>query len=107
MDGIVTIGDVKVGDMLERGKPVVEIAAQQGFRFEAAVPSEEVGHLQVGMLARIKLDAYDYQRYGTVAGTVDSVSPDSSAPVGEGAVTYTVKIVLLSDELGVGTTAAM
>ncbi len=44
MDGIVTIGDVKVGDILERGKPVVEIAAQKGFHFEAAVPSEEVGH---------------------------------------------------------------
>ena len=102
MDGIVTIGDVKVGDILEQGKPVVEIAAQQGFHFEAAVPSEDVGHLQEGMPARIKLDAYDYQRYGTVAGTTVSISPDSSAPVGEGAVTYTVKIVLQSDELGRG-----
>jgi hypothetical protein len=31
MDGVVTMGDVKVGDILERGKPVIEIAEQQQF----------------------------------------------------------------------------
>jgi multidrug resistance efflux pump len=102
MDGIVTIGDLKVGDILERGKPVIEIAEQRGFRFEAAVPSEEVGHLQVGLPARVKLDAYDYQRYGTVAGAVVSVSPDSSVPAGQGPTTYLVKIELAGDKLGRG-----
>lgn len=101
-DGIVTTGDVKVGDLLERGKPVVEIAAQQGFRFEAVVPSEEVGHLQIAMPARIKLDAYDYQRYGTVAGTVVFISPDSGVPTGQGMVTYLVRIALAGDEVGRG-----
>ena len=40
---IVTMGDVKVGDVLDRSKPgrLVEIAEQQGFRFE--VESEELG----------------------------------------------------------------
>ena len=102
MDGIVTTGDVKVGDTLERGKPVVEIAEQKGFRFEAAVPSEEVGHLQVGMPARIKLDAYDYQRYGTVAGTVVFISPDSGVPEGQQATLYLVRIELEGEELGRG-----
>jgi HlyD family secretion protein len=102
IDGIVTTGDVKVGDLLERGKPVVEVAAQQGFHFEAAVPSEEVGHLRVGMPARIKLDAYDYQRYGTVAGTVVFVAPDSGMPAGQHTATYLVKIQLEGEELGRG-----
>jgi multidrug resistance efflux pump len=100
MDGIVTIGDVKVGDILERGKPVMEIAAQQGFRFEVAVPSEDVGHLRLGMPARIKLDAYDYQRYGTVVGTVTFISPDSGVPTGQGPATYLVRIDLDGGELG-------
>lgn len=102
MDGIVTIGDVKVGDILERGKPVVEIAQQQGFRFEVAVPSEDVGHLRLGMPARIKLDAYDYQRYGTAAGMVVFIAPDSTVPTGQGTVTFLVKIELERDELGRG-----
>jgi hemolysin D len=102
MDGIVTAGDVKVGDTLERGKPVVEIAGQNGFRFEAAVPSGEVGHLRVGMPARIKLDAYDYQRYGTVAGTVVFISPDSEVPEKEPTARYVMKIQLEKEELGRG-----
>jgi len=102
IDGIVTAGDIKVGDFLERGKLVVEIAEQQGFRFEAAVPSEDVGQLQVGMPARIKLDAYDYQRYGTVAGTVVFLSPDSGTGDGHHPATYLVKIALAATELGRG-----
>jgi HlyD family secretion protein len=102
MDGIVTAGDVKVGDTIERGKPIVEIAPQNGFRFEAAVPSEEVGQLRVGMPARIKLDAYDYQRYGTVAGTVVFISPDSELPDKEPVARYVVRIELEAEELGRG-----
>jgi HlyD family secretion protein len=93
---------VKVGDLLERGKSIVEIAAQQGFRFEATVPSEDVGHLRVGMPARIKLDAYDYQRYGTVAGTVVFLSPDSGTGNAPQVATYLVKIELTGNELGHG-----
>ena len=51
---------------------------------------------------RIKLDAYNYQQYGTVSGTVRFLSPDSDAGGAERAVTYTVKIALASGELGRG-----
>jgi multidrug efflux pump subunit AcrA (membrane-fusion protein) len=100
--GVVTAGDVKVGDLLEPGKPVLEIAEQHGFRFELVVPTEEVGHLQVGMTVRIKLDAYDYQRYGTLAGTVCFVSPDSGGPGEARAGAYVVRIEVDGDAVGRG-----
>jgi multidrug resistance efflux pump len=102
IDGVVIKGDVKLGDILEPGKPVLELARQEGFLFEGSVPSEEVGHLKVGMAARIKLDAYNYQQYGTVSGTVQFLSPDSGREGEERTVTYTVRIALASDELGRG-----
>jgi multidrug resistance efflux pump len=103
LDGVVTQGDVKVGDLLEAGKPVVEIAEQEGFRFEATVPSEEVAHLRVGMPVRVKLDAYDYQKYGTIQGTVCFVSPDSTVPEKEKApVHYVVRIELKDSAVGRG-----
>jgi RTX toxin transport system membrane fusion protein len=102
MDGLVIAGDVKVGEFLTYGKTVMEIAAQQGFRFEVAVPSEEVSHLQVGMPARVKLDAYDYQRYGTAAGTVVFIAPDSGVSGGQLAAVYLVKIQLAGAEVGIG-----
>jgi multidrug resistance efflux pump len=102
VDGIVISGDVKVGDVLETGKAVVEIAQQAGFRFEATVPSEDVAHLRVGLAARIKLDAYDYQRYGTLDGTVCFLSPDSEIGEAQKLATYTVRIALPRDVVGRG-----
>jgi multidrug resistance efflux pump len=101
-DGVVTRGDIKVGDLLEPGKPVVEIAAQQGFSFEAAVSTEDAAHLRVGMPARVKLDAYDYQKYGTLSGTVCFVSPDSEEAEGQRPARYIVRIALDGDEVGRG-----
>src|SRR5207237_4640258 len=102
LDGVITAGEVKVGDLLEPGKSVVEIAEGKGFRFELAVPTEEVGRLQIGMRARVKLDAFDYQRYGTVEGTVCFISPDSGVPKGQQAAFYTVRIAIEGDEVGRG-----
>ena len=99
IDGVVVKGDVKLGDVLEPGKPALELARQEGFLFEGSVPSEEVGHLNVGMAARIKLDAYNYQQYGTIGGTVQFLSPDSGREGEERTVTYIVRIALSSDEL--------
>ena len=97
-----TSGDVKVGDVLEAGKPVVELAQQGGFLYEAMVPSEDVGRLRLGLPARIKLDAYDYQRYGTLAGTVCFIAPDSVAPEGRHKAVFIVRIALAGDEVGRG-----
>jgi multidrug efflux pump subunit AcrA (membrane-fusion protein) len=102
MDGVVISGDVKVGDLLAPGKAVAEIAEQKGFLFEASVPTEEVGHLRVGMPARLRLDAYDYQKYGTLQGTVTFVSPDSGINEGQKAAFYLVRIALHGDEVGRG-----
>src|SRR5262249_27405029 len=98
MDGVITRGDVKVGDILESGKTVVEIAEEKGFRFEMAVPSEEVSHLRPGLPARIPLDAFDYQKYGTLDGTVTYISPDSGVTEGQ-KTTYTVRIDVEGEEL--------
>ena len=102
IDGVVTAGEVKVGDLLEQGKSFAEVAEQAGYRFEVSVPSEEVGRLRLGMPARVKLDAYDYQRYGTVDGSVCFIAPDSGQPEGGRAASFTVRIELRGDTVGRG-----
>jgi multidrug resistance efflux pump len=101
IDGVVVSGDLKADEILEAGKVVAEIAVQKGFRFEATVPSEEVGHLQEGMPVRIKLDPFDYQKYGTLEGMVCFLSPDSKVLEQRG-VFYTVKIDLEREEVARG-----
>ena len=103
MDGIITRRDAEPGAILEPGRPVLEIARQDGFRFEAEIPSEEVGHLRPGMPARIKLDAFDFQTYGSLEGNVCFISPDSGVSDGRKGAVYTVKIALSRNEVGRGT----
>jgi multidrug resistance efflux pump len=106
IDGVVAWADVKVGELVPQGKVILEVAEEKGFIFEAVVPSEEIGLLKVGMTARVKLDAFDYQKYGVVPGVVQFISPDSGvaqapAPAtGKGGQTpfYIVRIALESDE---------
>jgi multidrug resistance efflux pump len=100
--GVVTTGDIKAGDTLEAGKPVLEIAEQSGFRFEVAVPADEMEGIQVGMPVRIRLDAYDYQRYGTLPGVVQYISADSLVDDEQKAVVYLVKVEVDSREIGRG-----
>jgi multidrug resistance efflux pump len=97
--GVVTTTPVKVGDVLSAGKPVVEIADGDGFRFEATLPTADVGEIRPGMPVQIKLDAYDYQRYGVLTGTVESISPDAVVPEGQQAPVYLVRIALDGHEV--------
>jgi multidrug resistance efflux pump len=105
VNGSVTSLDVHVGDVVEAGEPLLAVAEQRGFRIDVAVLSADVGHLSVGMPVRVKLDAYDYQKYGTVAGRVAFVSPDSliEHDQSNGSMpTYLVKIALDVDHVGGG-----
>jgi multidrug resistance efflux pump len=95
VSGQITVGEVKVGDLIESGKPVFAIAQDSGFRVDAAVSTADVARIQVGMKARVKLDAFDYQRYGVLEGTVYWISPDSE--VKEQAAYYLVKVRLERD----------
>lgn len=101
IDGVVTKGRYRVGDRIEPGKAAFELAADDAYCFEAAVVSEDVGRLRQHMKARVKFDAFDFQRYGTLAGEVSFISPDSTLltePAGRGTV-YVVRVRLTGREL--------
>jgi hemolysin D len=117
IDGVVVTGHIEPGDVLEAGKPVMEIAPRDGYRFEAMILSEDVGHVQVGMPVRIKFDAYDYQKYGVMEGTVTYLSPDSkmtktsdgtqegeaaSAASRKSPAAFLVRVEMSADQIGRG-----
>jgi adhesin transport system membrane fusion protein len=92
IDGVVIVGDLKLGDSVEPNKVLFEIATTKGFRFEAQLSSEDVAHVVGAMPARIKLHAYDYQRYGVLPGVVEFVSPDSTVAAESKVPSYAVRI---------------
>lgn len=111
IDGVVVSGQVDPGDVLEPGKPVMEIAPCDGHHFEAAIAGEDVGQIQVGMPVKIRFDAYDYQRYGSLQGKVSYISPDSrtvepsrSSVAGPttNTIAFVVRVEMQSGEVGRG-----
>jgi hemolysin D len=113
IDGVVAAGRIRVGDILESGKPALELAPRSKFCFEAVVPGSDVGQLKVGMPVKIRFDAYDYQRYGALEGTVAYLSPDSRElnpeqmdeqlkAAGNRPVAFIVRIEMNGDEVGRG-----
>jgi multidrug resistance efflux pump len=102
LSGVVTSAEVKVGDIVEPGRAVVEIAEQRGFRFELTVNSEEMANVRVGMPVKIKLEAYDFQKYGTLDGTIDFISPDSAIVEGRPGAVYLVMVAVNGETVGRG-----
>jgi HlyD family secretion protein len=95
IDGIITSLELQnTGEVIETGKTVIEIAPYQApLVLSATLPNREAGFVTKGMPVKIKLDAYPYQDYGVISGTVTSVSSDAKTDQQLGEV-YKVKIAL-------------
>jgi HlyD family secretion protein len=101
IEGVVLKGQHHAGDLIEPGKVVFEVASPDHLCFEANVASEDVGRVRNEMGARIKFDAFDYQRYGTLPGGVTFIAPDSSRPVNatHSDPVYVVRVSLAQQQL--------
>ena len=67
-----------VGGVVQPGAPVMEILPL-GPRVlvEARVKPADIGFVRTGQEVRVKLSAYEYTIYGSLDGTVVSISPDA------------------------------
>jgi adhesin transport system membrane fusion protein len=67
-----------VGGVIAPGAPMMEIVPL-GARtlIEARVKPGEIGFLQVGQVAKVKLTAYDFTIYGGLDARIESISPDA------------------------------
>ena len=85
------------GKVVQPGETVAEIAPENArLVLSAVLPDREAGFIKRGMPAQVKFDAYSYQDYGVIPGTVISVSSDAKTDEKLGAV-YRVKIELERD----------
>jgi Multidrug resistance efflux pump len=64
------------GDKVESKKPLAGIAPRDARRvLELAINERDRGFLKEGMPVKIKFNAFPYQRYGIVNGTLEYISP--------------------------------
>lgn len=101
-EGIVGAVSVLPGEVVQPAQNMFSISPESGLRVDAAVAVADVGRLRVGLPARIRIDAFDWQRYGTITGTIRQISPDAEAISNGGGLVYTVRIELDREDIGRG-----
>lgn len=92
--GVVTeVPLMQRGDKVQSSKPLVNIAPSNTQRIlQVQIPESERGFLEIGQAVKVKFNAFPYQTYGTVAGSLDYISPavvpgkEGSPPMYEGKV---------------------
>jgi len=75
---ILEVADRSVGSVLREAETLLTLVPDGADLYvEARMPSRDVGYVKVGDEVRVKLEAYPFQRFGTLNGVLDVVSADS------------------------------
>ena len=70
-----------IGGVVRPGEPILDIVpSEDTLVVEARLNPMDRGFVQEGQSATVKIDTYDFVRYGGIDGEVISVAPDSTIP---------------------------
>ncbi|MCM2129927.1 HlyD family type I secretion periplasmic adaptor subunit [Larsenimonas rhizosphaerae] len=95
-----SINITTIGGVIEPGQSLMEIVPiEDKLLVNARVLPRDIGFLQPGQPATIKLSAYDFTIYGGLNGTVERISPDTVQDE-EGNSFYQVRIRTNGNHLG-------
>lgn len=78
-DGVIKSLEVdKVGAVVIASQTVAEILPDASqLVVQAQISNSDIGYVEVGQSVDIKVDTYDYQKYGRLSGMVAYISPDA------------------------------
>lgn len=83
-----------VGGVVPAAQPLMQIVpAAQVVEVEAFLENKDVGFVRPGQAAEVKVDTYDYTKYGSVHALVKQVSRDAIQDEKRGLI-YSTKVVL-------------
>ncbi len=84
-----------IGEVVNPGDPLMEIVpTSDTLVVEARVAPADIGRVHAGEKVKLKVSSFDYGRYGTIGGQIESLSATTfSAPTG-GEAYYRARILL-------------
>jgi hemolysin D len=84
-----------IGGVVPAAQALMQIVPKQAtLEVEAFLENKDIGFVQEGQDVRVKIDAFEYTKYGTLAGKVSNVSKDAISDEKKGLI-YGVKVGLL------------
>jgi hemolysin D len=101
-DGIVQQNVIHtVGAVVAAGQQLMVVVPSSGkLEGEVWIENKDVGFVQSGQTAELKVESFPFTRYGTVPGTVVSVSPDAVSKENAGLL-YVARVEMLRDTMDV------
>lgn len=93
IDGtIMSLGVSHAGEVIGAGEVIAEIVPNNTeVQAEIEIPASKIGGVVNGMLVRVKVETFDFTRFGELEGHVTEISP-SSVETPEGATVYHVTV---------------
>jgi HlyD family type I secretion membrane fusion protein len=93
------------GQSVGSNEPLMKLVPTgTGLVVRASVDNRDIGHLKVGQPAKVKVQAFDFLRFGALDGAVQQIAADSSPDREDGALRYGIMIETDSAELTDGDT---
>ncbi len=75
---VLDIAEVLVGSVTRQAEPIITLVpVNVPLEAEINIKGKDIGRVRVGDLTRIKLDAFPFQKHGTLKGLVRVISEDS------------------------------
>jgi len=100
---VLELGHISVGAVAKTGEALVTLVPlNEPIEAEAHVSPQDVGFIRQGDACKIKIDAFPFQKHGTLKGVLKSVSEDTindAARQKEATYYYLARITLKSTEL--------
>jgi len=88
-----------VGGVVPAAQALMQIVPREDrLEVEAFVENRDVGFVHEGQHAEVKIDTFDYTRYGTVPAIVRQVSRDATQDEKKGLI-YAVRVALQRDSI--------
>ena len=97
------LGVTTSGQSIGSNQPLMKLVPTGGgLVIEARIANRDIGHIRLGQPAKVKVQAYDFLRYGTLAGTVERIAADATVDPKTGALTYGLTVRTDGAEIGRG-----
>lgn len=99
-----------LGGVLSEGQAIMMVVPLDArMEVEAYAANKDIGFIEVGQEAEIKVETYNFQKYGMVKGVVEEISPDSidNRQDKERDKTYRVVLNVTNDTSGIAISPGM
>jgi membrane fusion protein, adhesin transport system len=101
-DGVVQdLAVTSAGQSVGSNQPLMKLVPTGGgLVIEARVANQDIGYVRVGQPVKVKVQAYDFLRYGMLSGTVERIAADAVIDPRDGQLSYGIMVRTNNDQLG-------